>query len=173
MLLGALVNAAAFGSFTFLAPVVTGTAGLGELWVSVVLMLFGAGFVRRCRAGGPVLRPASRPGRRSRRAAARRLGSLADKPAALLVLVFAQGALSFALGSTLITQVLYKTAGAPTMAGSYATAAVIAAGTLSGGAGELGPLWASGLLVAVALLVALPFRDALTPGWSGVRRRAD
>lgn len=102
-----------------------------------------------------------------------RLGSLADKPAALLVLVFAQGALSFALGSTLITQVLYKTVSAPTMAGSYATAAVIAAGTLSGGAGELGPLWASGLLVAVALLVALPFRDALTPGWSGVRRRAD
>ena len=43
MLLGALVNAATFASFTFLAPVVTGTAGLGELWISVALVLFGAG----------------------------------------------------------------------------------------------------------------------------------
>lgn len=43
MLLGALVNAATFASFTFLAPLVTGSAGLARLWVSVVLALFGAG----------------------------------------------------------------------------------------------------------------------------------
>src|SRR5687768_12316247 len=43
MLLGALVNAATFASFTFLAPVVTDTAGLDELWISIVLVLFGAG----------------------------------------------------------------------------------------------------------------------------------
>ena len=43
MLVGALVNAATFATFTFLAPIVTGTAGLGELWVPVVLVLFGAG----------------------------------------------------------------------------------------------------------------------------------
>ncbi|WP_264931553.1 Cmx/CmrA family chloramphenicol efflux MFS transporter, partial [Streptomyces sp. A012304] len=43
MLLGALVNSATFASFTFLAPVVTDTAGLGELWISVALVLFGAG----------------------------------------------------------------------------------------------------------------------------------
>lgn len=42
MLLGALVNSATFASFTFLAPVVTDTAGLGELWISVALVLFGA-----------------------------------------------------------------------------------------------------------------------------------
>ncbi|CAL9525155.1 hypothetical protein SUDANB140_03938 [Streptomyces sp. enrichment culture] len=59
------------------------------------------------------------------------------------------------------------------MAGSYATAAlnggaavgpVIAAATLSTRAGILGPLWASGLLVAVALLIALPLLTSVTEG---------
>lgn len=52
MLLGALVNAATFGSLTFLAPVVTDSAGLGELWISVALVLFSAdreGRTRRSR----------------------------------------------------------------------------------------------------------------------------
>ena len=163
MLLGALVNAATFGSFTFLAPVVTDTAGLGEWWIPVVLVLFGAGsFVgvtvagrlsdRRpglvIAVGGPLLLigwPA--------------LAVLTTEPVALFTLVFVQGALSFALGSTLITRVLYEAAGAPTMAGSYATAALnvgatvgplIAATTLGT---PVGPLWASGLLVAIALLI--------------------
>lgn len=179
MLLGALVNAATFGSFTFLAPVVTDTAGLGKLWISVVLVLFGAGsFVGVTlagrlsdqhpdlviAAGGPLLLigwPA--------------LAVLAEEPVALLVLAFVQGALSFALGSTLITRVLYEAAGAPTMAGSYATAAlnvgaavgpVIAATTLTTAVGDLGPLWASGLLVAVALLVAFPLRGMIAAGRS-------
>ncbi|MGW4026066.1 Cmx/CmrA family chloramphenicol efflux MFS transporter [Streptomyces sp. NPDC005009] len=181
MLLGALVNAATFASFTFLAPVVTDTAGLDELWISVVLVLFGAGsFIGVAVAGrlsdqrpglviavgGPLLLlgwPA--------------LGMLADEPVALFALVFVQGALSFALGSTLITRVLYEAAGAPTMAGSYATAAlnagaaigpVIAAATLGTEAGNLGPLWAGGLLVAVALLIAFSFRTAVTGGRHGV-----
>ncbi|WP_416531340.1 Cmx/CmrA family chloramphenicol efflux MFS transporter [Streptomyces coelicoflavus] len=180
MLLGALVNAATFASFTFLAPVVTDTAGLGDLWISVVLVLFGVGsFVGITVAGrvsdhrpglvvllgGPLLLlgwPA--------------LAVLAHRPAALLVLVFVQGALSFALGSTLITRVLYEAAGAPTMAGSYATAAFnigaavgpfIAAASLGTTFGDLGPLWVSGLLVAVALLVAFPFQAVIAaPGRS-------
>ncbi|WKU42706.1 MFS transporter [Streptomyces sp. VNUA116] len=171
MLLGALVNAATFASFTFLAPVVTGTAGLSELWVSVALVLFGIGsFVGVTVAGrlsdrnpgaviavgGPLLLtgwPA--------------LAVLADEPVALLALVFVQGALSFALGSTLITRVLYEAAGGSTMAGSYATAALnvgaavgplIAAAALNTGAGSLGPVWSSGFLIAIALLIAFPFR---------------
>ncbi len=40
ILLAALVNAATFATFTFLAPIVTGTAGLEELWVPVVLAVF-------------------------------------------------------------------------------------------------------------------------------------
>ncbi|MEV7300285.1 Cmx/CmrA family chloramphenicol efflux MFS transporter [Streptomyces clavifer] len=179
MLLGALVNAATFAGFTFLAPIVTGTAGLSALWISVALVLFGLGsFVGVTVAGrlsdqypGPVVAVAGPllligwPA----------LAVLADGPAALLVLVFVQGALSFALGSTLITRVLYAAAGAPTMAGSYATAALnvgaavgplVAAATLGTAAGNLGPLWASGSLVALALLIAFPFRALIAAGRS-------
>ncbi|CAL9341711.1 Inner membrane transport protein YdhP [Streptomyces sp. enrichment culture] len=165
MLLGALVNAATFAGFTFLAPVVTGPAGLGELWISVALVLFGAGsFAGITVAGrladrrpGPVVAvcgPLLLAGWPA-------LALLAERPAALLALVFLQGTLSFALGGTLITRVLYEAAAAPTMAGSYATAAlnvgaatgpVVAAATL--GTGASGPLWASGALVLLALLVA-------------------
>lgn len=179
MLLGALVNAATFGSLTFLAPVVTDSAGLGELWISVALVLFGAGsFVGVTVAGrlsdrrpGPVIAvggPLLLIGWPA-------LAMLPNEPVALFILVFVQGALSFALGSTLITRVLYEAAGAPTMAGSYATAAlnvgaavgpVIAAATLSTEAGDVGPLWASGLLVAVALLIAFPLLTAITAGRS-------
>ncbi|RII17866.1 Inner membrane transport protein YdhP [Streptomyces sp. YIM 130001] len=177
MLLGALVNAATFASFTFLAPFVTGTAGLGELWIPVVLVLFGLGsFVgitvagrvsdRRpdlvIALGGPLLLlgwPA--------------LALLAGRPVALLVLVFVQGALSFALGSTLIARVLHEATGAPTMAGSYATAALnvgaavgplIAARSLGTAFGDLGPLAVSGVLVAIALLVAFPLRKVIAAG---------
>lgn len=79
------------------------------------------------------------------------------------------------MGGTLITRVLYEAAGAPTMAGSYATAALnvgaaagplVAATALGTGAGHLGPLWASGLLVTVALLIAFPLRTAVAGGGS-------
>ncbi|MEU1124670.1 Cmx/CmrA family chloramphenicol efflux MFS transporter [Streptomyces sp. NPDC005899] len=175
MLLGALVNSATFASLTFLAPVVTESARLGELWISVALVLFGAGsFVGVTVAGrlsdqcpGPVITvggPLLLIGWPT-------LAMLASQPVALFTLVFVQGALSFALGSTMITRVLYEAAGAPTMAGSYATAAlnvgaavgpIVAAATLSTAAGNLGPLWASGLLVAIALLIAFPLLTAIT-----------
>ncbi|GGS78752.1 Cmx/CmrA family chloramphenicol efflux MFS transporter [Streptomyces griseoviridis] len=174
MLLGALVNAATFAGLTFLAPVVTGPAGLGELWVPVALVLFGAGSFAGVTVagrlsdrrpglvvayGGPLLL-AGWPA----------LALLAERPAALLVLVFAQGALSFALGSTLITRVLYEAAGAPTLAGSCATAAlnagaaggpVVAAATLGADGTGLGPLWASALLVLASLVAAWPARGVL------------
>ncbi|MFZ4181556.1 Cmx/CmrA family chloramphenicol efflux MFS transporter [Streptomyces pseudogriseolus] len=175
MLLGALVNAATFGSFTFLAPLVTDAAGLARPWIPVVLVLFGAGSFAGVTvagrlsdrlpglvvaAGGPLLLvgwPA--------------LAVLAEHQVAFLTLVFAQGALSFAVGSTLITRVLYEAAGAPTMAGAYATAALnvgaavgplVAAATLDP-VGNRGPLWASGLLVLAALLAALPLSKARRP----------
>ncbi|WP_316524459.1 Cmx/CmrA family chloramphenicol efflux MFS transporter [Kitasatospora brasiliensis] len=166
MLLAALVNAATFGGFTFLAPVVTGPAGLGELWVPVALVLFGAGSFagvtvagrladRRpdlvLAVGGPLLL-AGWPA----------LAASAHVPGALLPLVFLLGALSFAVGATLITRVLYEASGAPTLAGAYATAALnlgattgplLAATTLGTPAGDLGPCYTGGLLIAAALLV--------------------
>lgn len=184
MLLGALVNAATFGTFTFFAPIVTGVAGLGSLWVSVVLVMFGlgsfAGVTTAGRlsdrspglvvaVGGPLLLLGWVA-----------LGMSAANPAALLALAFVQGALSFALGSTLIARVLYEAAGAPTMAGSYATAALnvgaaagplIAATTLNTGFAERGPVWASSVLVAAALLLTVPFRRVLANGRSEVTPR--
>ncbi|GGP55167.1 Cmx/CmrA family chloramphenicol efflux MFS transporter [Streptomyces calvus] len=177
MLLGALVNAATFASFTFLAPVVTDTAGLDDLWIPAALVLFGAGSFLGVTLAGRL--SDRRPhlvvavGGPSALIGWPALALLADRPPALLALVFVLGALSFALGGTLITRVLYEAAGAPTMAGSYATAALnagaavgpLAAGaTLGGPAGELGPLWTSAFLVLVTLLVAYPLRAALTGG---------
>ncbi|WP_037878342.1 Cmx/CmrA family chloramphenicol efflux MFS transporter [Streptomyces sp. NRRL F-5727] len=144
MVLAALVNAATFGAFTFLAPVVTGPAGLTAPWVSVALVLFGAGSFagvtlagrfadrhadRLLAVGGPLLL-----------AGWLALAALAHRPAALLVLLLVQGALSFALGGTLIARILYEAAGAPALAGAYATAA------LNVGA-VAGPLLAAPVLV--------------------------
>ena len=100
------------------------------------------------------------------------LATLAGKPVALLLLVFVLGALSFAVGSTLIARVLYEAAGAPTMGGSYATSAlnigaaggpVVAAATLGSHASAVGPVWVSSLLVALALLIAFPLLRFITP----------
>ncbi|MEU5566768.1 Cmx/CmrA family chloramphenicol efflux MFS transporter [Micromonospora musae] len=183
MFLGALVNAATFATFTFLAPIVTGTAGLGELWVPVVLVLFGVGSFVGVNLGGRLAD--QRPGVVIAVGGPLlllgwvALAGLAAQPVALLLLAFVQGTLSFALGSTLIARVLYEAAGAPTMGGSYATAAlnvgaaggpVVAAVTLGTGAGDLGPVWASALLIAVALLVALPLRRFIAPGVGQVNR---
>lgn len=173
MLIAALVNAGTFAAFTFLAPIVTGTAGLGEWWVPLALVLFGIGsFIgvtvagrlsdRRpgltIAAGGPLLLLGWIA-----------LALLAAQPVLLLGLVFTQGAMAFAVGSTLIARVLYAAAGAPTMGGSYATAALnigatagpaMGAAALTTAAGNLGPVWVTVVLTGSALLMALPRRRA-------------
>ncbi|GAA5193405.1 MFS transporter [Rugosimonospora acidiphila] len=176
MLLGALVNAATFATFTFLAPIVTDTAGLSELWVPIVLVLFGVGSLVGVTLAGRL--SDQRPGIVIAIGGPLlllgwvALAALAAQPVALLLLVFAQGTLCFALGSTLIARVLYEAVSAPTMGGSYATAALnigaaggpaVAAMTLGANARDLGPVWVSGLLVAIALLIALPLRRFIAP----------
>ncbi|EDY45137.1 Cmx/CmrA family chloramphenicol efflux MFS transporter [Streptomyces sp. SPB074] len=175
MPLGALVNAATFASFTYLAPVVTGAAGLGEGWVAVVLMLFGAGsfagvtLAGRFADGRPgvlltVTGPAVVVGWPA-------LALAAGEPAVLLPLVCAQGAASFALGSTLVTRVLHEASGAPALAGACATTALnagaaagplLAAPSLATAAGPRGPLWTSALLAVAAFVLVLRFRARLT-----------
>lgn len=173
MSLGALVNAATFGAFTYIAPIVTETAGLGDLWIPVVLMLFGAGSFTGVTTAGR--HSDHRPGRIIATAGPLlllgwcTLALGAAHPAILLPLAFVQGALAFAVGSTLIARVLHEAADAPTMAGSYATAALnVGAATgpvlaaLALAAGPAGPLWAAAVLVAAALLLALPGRFVFT-----------
>jgi predicted MFS family arabinose efflux permease len=90
----------------------------------------------------------------------------------LLVLVFVQGLLAFAVGSTLIARVLYVASEAPTMGGSYATAALnigAAAGPAVGalalpGSGVLGPVWVAAVLTGITLLVLLPSLRLISPG---------
>ena len=167
MLLGALVNGGTFAAFTFLAPVVTETAGLDGGWVSVALVLFGVGsFLGVTIAGrlsdrhpglvlgigGPLLL-----------AGWIAVALVAPHPAPLFALILLQGMLSFGVGSTLIARVLYAASGAPTMGGSYATAALnvgAAVGPVLGGvglatsAGLLGPVWVAAGLTCSALVVA-------------------
>lgn len=176
MVLAALVNAATFGTFTFLAPIVTDTAGLAELWIPVVLVLFGIGSFLGVRIAGRL--SDQHPGELLALGGPLvllgwiALAALAAHPVALLVLVLVQGLFSFALGSTLIARVVSEASGAPTMGGSYATAAlnigaaggpVVAAATLGTGLRELGPVWASSFLVAIAVAIALPLLRVITP----------
>ena len=176
MLLAALVNAGTFATLTFLAPIVTETASLSQWWVSVALVLFGVGSFIGVTVAGRL--SDARPrivivgGGSVLVLGWLALAILATNPVALLGLVFAQGVLGFAVGSTLITRVLYAAAGAPTMAGSYATAAlnvgaavgpVLAAAALSVTPGALGPVWVAVFATATALLLAVPLLRLIAP----------
>lgn len=163
------MNGATFCTFTYLAPLVTQVTGLGSGWVPVVLALFGAGSFVGVAVGGRLAdrRPgavlAGGGGALCLGWAVLALG--AGTPALALGLVLVQGALSFGVGSTLISQALRTASDAPTLSGGFATAAfnVGAAlgpwlgGTVIGaGLGYRSPVWVSAALVAVALLTAGP-----------------
>ncbi|KZF09428.1 chloramphenicol efflux pump [Rhodococcus sp. EPR-157] len=168
LVLGALINGATFCSFTYLAPLLTDISGFDSHWLPVLLGLFGLGSFIGVSVGG-------------RLADARPLSLLsvgavvlfagwivfalaASHPAVTLILLFTQGALSFAVGSTLISQVLYDAADAPTLGGSFATVAfnvgaalgpTLGALTIGMGLGYRAPLWSSAALVAIALVVGV------------------
>ncbi|MEU5211043.1 MFS transporter [Streptomyces sp. NPDC020742] len=175
LLLGALVNGATFCTFTYLAPLVTRVVGLGADRVPAVLALFGLGSfigvsvggrfadtrpMRLLTVGGPALLTGW---------AVLALAADSASAAVILVLVLVQGALSFAVGSTLVSQALYAATGAPTLAGGFATAALnvgaalgpwLGGAALSAGLGYRAPVWVSVLLLALALLTAGAARGA-------------
>ncbi|MFG2287328.1 Cmx/CmrA family chloramphenicol efflux MFS transporter [Streptomyces sp. NPDC048595] len=166
LLLGALVNGATFCVFTYLAPLVTGVAGLAAGWVPAVLALFGLGSFAGVTLGGRMAD--ARPVRLLVTGGAALLvgwvllALTAGSPAATVVLVLVQGALSFAVGSTLISQALYAATGTPTLAGGFATAALnvgaaigpwLGGAALAAGLGYRAPVWVGALLVASALVV--------------------
>ncbi|MFE0875649.1 MFS transporter [Streptomyces smyrnaeus] len=166
LLLGALVNGATFCTFTYLAPLITDVAGFGDSWVPILLALFGLGSFLGVTAAGRVAD--TRPLRLLTVGGAALLAGwvlfalTAGSQLAAVALVLVQGTLSFAVGSTLISQALYAAAEAPTLSGGFATAALNVGAALgpwagglalSAGAGYRAPLWVSALLVALALLV--------------------
>ncbi|MGP4045242.1 Cmx/CmrA family chloramphenicol efflux MFS transporter [Streptomyces sp. 2A115] len=166
LVLGALVNGGTFCAFTYLAPLITGVAGLDEAWVPLVLALFGLGSFAGVAVAGRVAD--TRPG------AVLLVGGVAlaagwgvfaltaGNPVAAVLLAFVQGALSFGVGSTLISRVLYAATGAPTLAGGIATAAFnvgavvgpwLGGVVIGAGLGYRSPLWMSLVLVGLALAV--------------------
>ncbi|MFI6643964.1 Cmx/CmrA family chloramphenicol efflux MFS transporter [Streptomyces sp. NPDC050504] len=184
LLLGALVNGATFCAFTYLEPLFTRVTGFGDSWVPVLLALFGLGsFVGVTLAGRvsdarPV--PLLTTGGAALLAGWVLFALGAGHPAAALVLVFVQGGLSFAVGSTLITRVLYAANGAPTLAGGFATAAfnvgaavgpALGGLAIGAGLGYRAPLWASALLVALAFVAAAAGASVLRGKVRGEARR--
>ena len=163
--LAILVNAATFCSFTYLAVIASGPAALTETQIPLLLALFGIGafggvmlagkyadahWTRVISVSGPVL------------VAGWVLFALTvGHPAGVWALALVQGAVSFALGSTAITRVVASAREAPTMGGSFATAALnvgavigpVAGGIAVESMGVRGPLLASAVfaLLAVAL----------------------
>ncbi|MFF5244932.1 Cmx/CmrA family chloramphenicol efflux MFS transporter [Streptosporangium sp. NPDC000095] len=167
LLLGCLVNGATFCSFTYLAPLVTTVTGIESAWVPAMLALFGLGSFLGVTVGGRMadVRPVALlvSGGVALLVGWTVFAVAAGSPVATTVLVFVQGTLSFAVGSTLISQALYAAAGAPALAGGFATAALNVGAALGpwfggisigAGLGYRSPLWVSALLVALALATA-------------------
>jgi DHA1 family chloramphenicol resistance protein-like MFS transporter len=156
--LGVLVNGATFCAFTFLAPLVTDGAGLDLVLVPVVLALFGLGAFGGVSAAG---RLADAHGRLVLGIGTPALvagwilwAAVAASPLAAWVLAPVQGALSFAVGGTLIARSMASAHGAPTMGGAFSTVALnlgALVGPLLGGL-AIGPLGLGGPLAVSAAL---------------------
>ena len=171
LLLAVLVNAATFCTFTYLAVIAAGPAGVPDRLAPALLAVFGAGaFVGVIVAG----RLGDRHWRRLLGVTSLvllagwvMLALTVDVEWLVWAFVFVQGALSFALGSTLIARVLAAARAAPTLGGSFATVALnigAVLGPLIGGLaidtrGERAPIWASALLVAVAAITWFLWRE--------------
>ncbi|MFI9490578.1 Cmx/CmrA family chloramphenicol efflux MFS transporter [Streptomyces halstedii] len=164
LLVMALVQGATFCTFSYLEPLVTRVTGFGAGWVPVVLALFGVGSFAGVTLAGRLAD--SRPkavigtGLVALTAGWAALALTAARPAAALVLVLVQGALAFGTGTALISRVFQQAPEAPTLAGSFATAAFnvgAAAGpwlgglALGAGLGFRAPVWVSALLMGAAL----------------------
>ncbi|PUB26299.1 DHA1 family chloramphenicol resistance protein-like MFS transporter [Promicromonospora sp. AC04] len=167
LVLGVLVNAATFCAFTFLAAIVTDGAGLDPALVPLVLALFGLGAFAGVSAAG---RLADAHGRLVLGVGAPLLvagwalwAAFAASPQAAWVFAPVLGALSFAVGGTLIARTMAAAHSAPTMGGAYSTVALnlgALTGPVLGGLaitalGPTAPLVISATLAATATAVAL------------------
>lgn len=172
LVLGVLVNGATFCAFTYLAPIVTDGAGLGSSLVPVVLALFGLGAFAGVSAAG---RLADAHGHLVLGTGVPVLVAgwilwavLAGSPSAVWLLAPVLGALSFAVGGTLIARGMASAHGAPTMGGAFSTVALnlgALVGPVLGGL-AIGPLGLVGPLVVSASFAAIA-----TALWSATSRR--
>ncbi|WP_067821837.1 Cmx/CmrA family chloramphenicol efflux MFS transporter [Actinomadura kijaniata] len=168
----ALVQGATFCTFTYLAPLVTETAGLAEGWVPVLLVLFGGGATLGITIGGRVTDARPRTvlvcGAVALTGGWALLALTAGNPAALVALVFVQGMLAFGLAPALTSRTFALAAGAPTLAGGFVTAAFNVGNTLGpwlggltidAGWGFRSPVWVSIALMLGALAAIAAARE--------------
>ncbi|GAA1789617.1 Cmx/CmrA family chloramphenicol efflux MFS transporter [Leucobacter iarius] len=165
ILLAALVNGATFCSFTYLAPIVVDGAGMPRGAVPAVLALFGAGSLVGVllagrlgdRSGGPLIRIAV-PGLLLGWVV---LATTLHSAPAVWALVLPLGALSFCAGSVLVARVVGAAEAAPSLGGSFATAALnvgAVIGPAAGGAalsfaGPAGPALVSAAFVLATVVL--------------------
>jgi DHA1 family chloramphenicol resistance protein-like MFS transporter len=162
LVFAALVNGATFATFAFLAVVATDVAGMPGGAVPALLAAFGIGaFVGVTVAGwdGGLFRVASTILPFGWLV----LAVVSTYPVALFVMALVQGALSFGVGSALIARVVRVARDAPSLGGSFATAALnlgaflgpVVAGVVTGATGD----YRHAIWLSVALTsVLLPFR---------------
>jgi DHA1 family chloramphenicol resistance protein-like MFS transporter len=154
LVLAALVNGATFATFAYLAVVATEVAGLPAGAVPGLLAAFGVGaFVGVTASGRLPLRHAllALP------VGWAALAMTSTNAVALFAMTMILGALSFGVGSALVSRVLTVATEAPTLGGSFATVA-LNVGAVVGPilAGAVNAVWLSAALSALAL-VLLPF----------------
>jgi predicted MFS family arabinose efflux permease len=163
----ALFEAALFGSYSYVAPLLTTRAGLAEKYIPLVLLGFGAGALLGTMAGG-------RWGDRHPFAAAIPATALTacvlaatalwatNVPVAIILTVLL-GTAGFAPAPVLVSQAMHAAGGAPTLATALATSAFntgnaggswICGVALSTGLGLRGPAL-TGLILAAASLAPL------------------
>ncbi|MGK5557233.1 Cmx/CmrA family chloramphenicol efflux MFS transporter [Actinomadura kijaniata] len=168
----ALVQGATFCTFTYLAPLVTETAGLAEGWVPVLLVLFGGGATLGITIGGRVTDAHPRTvlvcGAVALTGGWTLLALTAGNPVALVALVFVQGMLAFGLAPALTSRTFALATGAPTLAGGFVTAAFNVGNTLGpwlgglaidAGWGFRSPVWVSIALMLAALAAIAAARE--------------
>ncbi|MFG3136612.1 Cmx/CmrA family chloramphenicol efflux MFS transporter [Streptomyces sp. NPDC048211] len=164
LLTSALVQGATFCAFSYLEPVARHVTGLGAAWVPVLLALFGVGSFIGVAVCGRIIdsRPVSltAAGLAALAVGWALFASGAGSPVAVVALVLVQGMLAFGTGTAMISHVFRLAGGAPTLAGSFATAAFnvgAAVGPWLGGLaigagfGFRSPLWVSALLMVLAV----------------------
>lgn len=166
LLVAALVNGGTFAVYTYIAPLIVGTGELGPAAVPIALALFGVGSFLGVTAA-------------ARFADAHYQTLLYGVGAAVLVgwailalivgygwvgvvLIGVLGGLAFTVGTAVIGRSLALAPDAPTMGGSFTTAALnvgATGGPLLGGASlalsPTGPAWVATVLVALAAVPAL------------------
>ncbi|MGW2085036.1 Cmx/CmrA family chloramphenicol efflux MFS transporter [Streptomyces sp. NPDC001880] len=164
LLTSALVQGATFCAFSYVEPLATHVTGLAAGWVPGLLALFGLGsFIGVTIAGRLVdTRPVAftATGLVALATGWAGLALTAGSPSATVVLVLVQGMLAFGTGTALISWVFRLAADAPTLSGSFATAAFNVGAALGpwlgglaigAGFGFRSPLWVSALLMVLAL----------------------